>query len=188
VGERLRILDFVFAAVAQVTDHVVISSNDPLARRWIPGVQVLPDRHAGAGGLAGIEAALSWSAGSGGGSSHGRDIVAVAWDMPFVTGSLLASLVDAADANDADAVAPQSDSPHGIEPFCAFYSHRVREPLEAFLSAGGGAAHEFVKSLPRFQLLPTSHVARSGDPNRLLLSVNTPDDLVRARTLLAGAK
>jgi molybdopterin-guanine dinucleotide biosynthesis protein A len=174
-------LDFVFAALAQVTDRVMIASNEPLASQWIPGVDVLPDLHAGAGGLAGIEAALAWGAGA-------HDIIAVAWDMPFVNGSLLVSLVDAADKNDADAVVPESDSPHGVEPFCAFYSHRVLEPLTAFLNAGGGAANEFVKSLPRLHLLPTSQIAWVGDPKQLLFSVNTPDDLERARAMLAGTK
>jgi molybdopterin-guanine dinucleotide biosynthesis protein A len=178
LGERLRLIDFVFAALAQATDGIVIAANDPGAANWFPGIDVVRDRHAGAGGLAGVEAALEW-AGT-------RDVIVVAWDMPFVNPALLLSLVDAADAHDADAVVPESDSPHGIEPFCAFYSKRVREPLAAFLGAGGGAAHEFVRSLTRLHVLPARGVAGAGDPKRLLFSVNSPADLERARAMLAG--
>jgi molybdopterin-guanine dinucleotide biosynthesis protein A len=180
LGERLRLIDFVFAALIKATEGTVIASNDPLASQWIPGIDAVPDLHPGSGGLAGVEAALEWAT--------GRDIIVVAWDMPFVNSSLLVSLMDAADANDADAAVPESDSPHGIEPFCAFYSKRVRKPLAAFLSAGGGAAHEFLKSLPRLHVLPTREVAWAGDPKRLLFSVNTPADLESARAMLARGK
>jgi molybdopterin-guanine dinucleotide biosynthesis protein A len=179
LGERLRLIDFVFASLAQVTDDIVIAANDPEAPQWIPGVDVVSDLHPGAGGLAGVEAGLEWA--------RGRDVAVVAWDMPFVNAALLASLVDTADAHDADAVVPESESPHGIEPFCAFYSQRVRQPLAAFLGAGGGAAHEFVRSVTRLHVLPTRVVAGAGDPKRLLFSVNRPADLERARAMLAGA-
>jgi molybdopterin-guanine dinucleotide biosynthesis protein A len=181
VGERLRIVDFVVAALGQVTDRILLISNDPRAPAWIPGVDVVTDRHPGAGGLAGVEAALAW-----GGSR--RDVIAVAWDMPFVTGALLQSLVDAADTHGADAAVPQSDSPHGVEPFCAFYSARALRPLTAFLDAGGRAAHVFLRSLERVHTLSAVDVAACGDPKRLLLSVNTPADLERARAMLAGSQ
>lgn len=180
LGERLRLVDFVFAKLAKATDGIVIASNDPLASQWFPGIEAVPDIHPGSGGLAGVEAGMNWA--------KGRDVIAVAWDMPFVNGGLLVSLVDAADKNDADAVVPESDSPHGIEPFCAFYSKRVHKPLADFLSAGGGPAHEFLRSLPRLHVLTTQQVSWVGDPKRMLFSVNTPDDLERARAMLVSGK
>jgi molybdopterin-guanine dinucleotide biosynthesis protein A len=174
------LLDKAIIAVGAASDRWVIASNDPTASEWFSNAVIVRDVHPGTGGLAGVEAAFKWAG--------RRDLVVAAWDMPFVSGALLVSLMDFADKTGADAVVPQSDSPHGFEPFCAFYSHRVRKPLFEFLSAGGGAAHEFLRSLPKLHLVPTHQVAWSGDPKRLLFSVNTPEDLERAHTMLAASK
>jgi len=172
---RLRLLDHVVEALEQVTGTIVIAANDPSAAEWIPGLSVLADVHPGSGGLAGVEAALR----------TGRDAIVVAWDMPFVNGPLLQSLVDTAKATDADAVLPASDSPHGggIEPFCGYYSQRLLSALSEFLDAGGGAAHVFARRVPRLHVLSREDVARAGDPARLLFSVNSREDLDRARAL-----
>jgi molybdopterin-guanine dinucleotide biosynthesis protein A len=175
-GNR-RLIDHVYSALNQVADLVVISSNDPDAYQWVAarpheGI-VLRDLHPGTGGLAGVESALVL---------HGGALV-VAWDMPFVNASLLQALVDASTEPETDAVVPASDSPHGIEPFCAFYSARILQPLTAFLEKGGGSAHTFLSELPRVRQLPLSEVRRFGDPARLFFSVNTADDLERARAM-----
>jgi len=173
-------IDRVCAALGRATDHVILATNDTRAAEWRPIEAIIPDVHPGTGGLAGVEAAFTWAG--------RRDLLVVAWDMPFVTAELLVSLMDFADKTGADVVAPESDSPHGFEPFCAFYSHRVRKPLTAFLSAGGGPAHEFLRSLPKLQVVPTHQVAWSGDPKRMLFSVNTHEDLERAHAMVAATK
>ena len=106
--------------------------------------------------------------------------------MPFVPGALLRALVGEAAQHRAAAVIPQSRSPHGIEPFCAFYAQHVRAPLEAYLASGAGAAHAFVGTLPNVRLLPLAETARFGDADRLFFSVNTRDDLARARAFAAA--
>jgi molybdopterin-guanine dinucleotide biosynthesis protein A len=171
-------VDHVAAALGHVTSRVVIVANEPGASAWLPSIPVVPDVHPGRGGLAGVEAALA----------HGKGAFVVAWDMPFVTGTLLQALADAAETDDASVVVPASDSPFGFEPFCAFYSSRVRGPLSAFLSAGGGPAGGFVRSLPRLRVLSANEVSRIGNPTRLFFSVNTPEDLERARAMVAAAK
>lgn len=173
-------IDLVAGALAQVTDLVVVAANDPEASTWLGMHEAIPlsDRHPGMGGLAGVEAALTY---------HSAVIV-VAWDMPFVSARLLEAILEAARVHDSDAVVPESLSPHGIEPFCAFYSERVREPLARFLERGGGAAHEFVTRLPHLHRLPLAEVRRTGDPDRLFFSVNTPEDLERARAMAKAAK
>jgi molybdopterin-guanine dinucleotide biosynthesis protein A len=108
--------------------------------------------------------------------------------MPFVTSSLLRSLIEMARRLDADAVLPESRSPYGFEPFCAYYSARIRQPLSEFLDAGGGAAREFLSRRPGVHRLPLTAVASIGDPSRLFFSVNTPEDLERARTMISEAK
>jgi molybdopterin-guanine dinucleotide biosynthesis protein A len=172
-----RLIDRVWLALGDVTDAVYLSTNDRLADSYSCGggdcIHVA-DNYPGTGGLAGVEAVLGL----------GSDVIAVAWDMPFVNSELLIAIRDAANAGDADIVAPESLSPHGIEPFCAFYSVRVREPLARFLEAGGGPAHQFISRIPRTYRLPLAEVRKAGDPNQLFFSVNTPADLERARAML----
>jgi len=151
----------------------VIVANDASAVEWLPGVAVLADRLSGAGGLAGVDAALA----------TGRDALVVAWDMPFVTSQVLEAIVTRAMATDADVVVPESESPFGFEPFCAFYSARTGPALSAFLAGGGRAPRDFLARLTRVERLSISEVSRLGDVRRMFLSVNSPDDLATARAL-----
>lgn len=117
----------------------------------------------------------------------GRDAVVVAWDMPFVTSDLLAALLEFGRMEDADAAIPESDSPFGVEPFCAYYSARLSEPLARFLTEGRGSAADFLARLDALRRLSAADVRRLGDPSKLFFSVNTPADLERARAM-AGRK
>jgi molybdopterin-guanine dinucleotide biosynthesis protein A len=176
VGGR-RIIDRVADALRGVTSELLLVANAPEADRWLPGVAVVSDIHPGRGGLAGVEAALSVG-----------DALVVAWDMPFVSSALLQTLFDSARANDADVVVPESESPYGFEPFCAFYSKRVAPQLSAFLGEGGGAARDFIRRLSRVHRLALADVERIGEPQRLLFSANTADDLERARAMASTAR
>lgn len=161
----------------QVTPRLLLASNAPTAASWLDNVSIVSDNFTGLGGLAGVEAALA----------RGQDALVVAWDMPFVVPDLLQALVTASRAQDASAVVPQSlTSPFGFEPFCAFYSVRVHAALREFLGRGGGAARDFVDALDGVHHLPANEVATFGDPRRLFFSVNTPDDLARARAMASA--
>ena len=168
-----RIVDRVAAALRGVADDLVVAANAPDAARWLPGVQVRADRASGLGGLAGVAAALELD----------RDVIVVAWDMPFVTTPLLAAIRDAASEQKARVVVPASDSPHGFEPFCAFYRSEVARELTQFLGSGGGAAHTFLERLVGVFVIPAADVARFGDARRLFFSVNSRADLHRARAM-----
>src|SRR5687767_9065975 len=134
VGDA-RIVDRVAMALRQACGRVILAANDDRAPLWLPSVPVVRDIHRGAGGLAGVEAAIQ----------HSGDVVVVAWDMPFVSAALLDELVRLAGMEDADVILPESDSPYGFEPFCAYYSARVQAQLSAFLTSRGGAARDFLK-------------------------------------------
>lgn len=177
VGDT-RIIDRVASCLRAVTPELLLVANDPDAERWLDGVPVARDRHPGTGGLAGVEAALG----------TGRDVLVVAWDMPFVTPPVLRLLLDTARMRDADVVVPQSESPHGFEPFCGYYAHRVAAPLSRFLESGGGAAGDFIATLETAHYLPTADLATLGDPARIFFSVNTPADLERARAMAGTTK
>lgn len=175
-----RIVDRVAAALRQVTNELLLVANDGEAPRWLPGVAVVSDSHPGAGGLAGVEAALS--------RGEGTDALVVAWDMPFVTPALLRAITNAARASDADVALPESDSPYGFEPFCAWYSVRVLPSLTSYLETGGGAARDLLRRLPRVHRVPIADVEKLGDPRRLFFSVNTPEDLELARAMAESAE
>jgi molybdopterin-guanine dinucleotide biosynthesis protein A len=175
VGDH-RIIDRVAAALQPVTAELLLVANNADASRWLPGVAVLSDLRPGAGGLAGVETALS----------RGSDVMVVAWDMPFVPSPLLQALLDAARANDADVGVPESESPYGFEPFCAYYSAKTLSSLSEFLREGGGATRDFLRRQSRVYRMPLAEVAIFGDPRRVFFSVNTPDDLTRARAMAAA--
>ena len=177
VGGR-RIIDRVVSAIKMVTPDIVLSANHQNAVTWLEHVAIVSDKSPGLGGISGIHAALSLR----------LDVLVVAWDMPFVTGSLLSAIATAGIETGAEAVIPQSDSPNGIEPFCAWYSSSAFATIDAFLQAGGGSARDLVGRLQRVHFIPREVSARFGDPDALFLSVNTAEDLERARAIAETAQ
>lgn len=123
------------------------------------GFPVLADLYPGQGPLGGILTALhhtmaEWN-------------LVTACDMPALTPSLLAALLDAAERLDADALVPAGPSGHP-EPLCAVYHRRARQPL-AHCFAGGvrcvSAALEAVRAVP----FPVKEVS-------CFQNVNTPQE------------
>lgn len=172
-----RIIDRVVSAIKMVTPELVLSASHRDASKWLENVLIVADKSGGLGGISGVHAALSL----------GRDVLVVAWDMPFVTGDLLRAIVFAGVEHDAEAAVPLSDSPHGVEPFCAWYSVRAFAAMDRFLAGGGGGAHDLLARL-RVHHIPQSVTARYGDPRILFLSVNTAEDLARARAIAGAAQ
>jgi molybdopterin-guanine dinucleotide biosynthesis protein A len=173
----VRVLDRVVSSLRSVTTDILLASNALEAPKWVDSVAVVRDESPNLGGVAGIHAALT----------GGRDILVVAWDMPFVASGLLGHLVQLAARNpDAWAVVPESEE--GPEPFCAWYAARCRSATAAFLGTGGGQARDFVAALPLVVRVPVEDCARFGDPRDIFLSVNTPEDLARARTIAESAR
>ena len=174
VGSQ-RIIDHVATALRHACDELLLAANDAAAASWLPGTAVVADIHRGAGGLAGVEAAMR----------RVGSIVVVAWDMPFVPGTLIRELVRVGNATSAAVVMPESDSPYGFEPFCAYYDARVLPALGAFLERGGGAARDFLAGIEQVQRIAAADVAGFGDRKTIFFSVNSADDLARARTIAA---
>ncbi|HEX7939956.1 MAG TPA: molybdenum cofactor guanylyltransferase [Gemmatimonadaceae bacterium] len=167
-----RIVDRVADALRWVTPNLTLVSNSADAQQWLPGVAVLRDRVSDAGGLAGVDAALA----------TGNDVLIVAWDMPFVTPDLFQLILAKARNEEADVVVPESGSPHGFEPFCSFYSARVAGALERYLTVGSTPS-DFLADIPGVSRLTLEEVGRVGDPARLFMSVNSAEDLARARAM-----
>jgi molybdopterin-guanine dinucleotide biosynthesis protein A len=164
----VRIVDRVVSALRQAADDVLLVANDPAAAEWLPGVRLERDVMVGQGSLGGIHAALS----------HARTaVLAVAWDMPFVSSALLRRLRELGES--ADVVVPESDSRRGLEPLCAYYGPACRAAIEASLAAGDRRVIGFFDQV-RVARLPAADVAAFGDPEWLFMNVNTPDELLRA--------
>ncbi len=163
-----RIIDRVANALREATDTLLLIANDPGAHEWLSGVAVASDRLIGQGSLGGIHAALV---------TAGGPVIIVAWDMPFVTPSLLQALRAA--APEGDAVVPESGSKRGLEPLCAYYSQACIAPIEKRLAADDRRVIGFYDDI-RLVRLSHEQVARHGDPTVMFMNVNTPDELMLA--------
>jgi len=161
-----RVIDRVASVLRAATDSLLLIANDPGAAGWLPGVRVASDVRPGIGSLGGIHAALVHA---------GTAVIVVAWDMPFVPRELLAELRER--GADADVVAPESSgSRRGLEPLCAFYSQACIAPIERALDADDRRVIGFFDQV-RVARIPLEDVRRFGDPERLFMNVNTPDEL-----------
>jgi molybdopterin-guanine dinucleotide biosynthesis protein A len=177
-----RIIDRVAKAVRAVTDDLLLIANDPDAAAWLPGVRVAGDVRRAEGALGGLHAALTHAEG---------DIVLVAWDMPFVSASLLGAMRALGEGDGVrdrvDAVLPESDgSRRGVEPLCAWYSARCLPAVTAALDAGDRhviAFHDAVRTV----CMGIDEVRAFGDPARLFANVNSPDELAAAEGLALGS-
>jgi molybdopterin-guanine dinucleotide biosynthesis protein A len=167
-----RILDRLAGAMRDALGTPpLLVANAPEAAEWRSDLRVVADLRPGLGALGGIYTAVVEAP---------APVVCVAWDMPFVSASLIRRL--AVSLRDHDAVAPQSEGPAGIEPLCAAYGPACREAIAANLEAGDLRAVGFHARI-RLGILPLAEVAREGDPAFLFFNVNTADDLAQADEL-----
>ena len=135
------------------------------------GLVVLPDLWADTGPLGGVHAGLSILAKS--------DDLALflAVDLPFVPVELLAALRDGIAGYDA--VVPVAAG--GPQPLCAAYRATCCAAIERRLGEGERRMTSFWPDV-RMREMPDAEVQPFGDPARLFLNVNDPDDLARARS------
>src|SRR5688500_9607407 len=99
----IRILDRLVAAFQEALGGLpLLVANAPDAGSWRTGLRVVADRIAGGGTLAGLHTAVLEAP---------APVVAVAWDMPFVTPGLIAALAQG--LGSADVVIPASGGAGG---------------------------------------------------------------------------
>jgi molybdopterin-guanine dinucleotide biosynthesis protein A len=167
-----RILDRLVRVMTAALDQPpLLVANAPEASAWRPDLHTVPDIRPGLGALGGIYTAVIESP---------APVVCVAWDMPFVSESLIQAL--AAGLEHADAVLPQSDGRRGVEPLCAAYGPACAEAIAASLEAGELRAIGFHDRI-RVGILPLEQVRTLADPELLFFNVNTADDLAKADQL-----
>jgi molybdopterin-guanine dinucleotide biosynthesis protein A len=167
-----RILDRVVDAVAAVIGAApLLVANAPEGPTWRPDLRTIPDVRPDCGSVGGIYTAVVSGSGP---------VLCVAWDMPFLTASLLQALV--AGAVGYDAFLPESDGRRGVEPLCAVYGEACGPAIEGQLDRGDLRAIGFHAAV-KVGTLPLERVRSFGDPDELFFNVNTPEDLHRAEAL-----
>jgi molybdenum cofactor guanylyltransferase len=155
------LIEWLVARLAPAFAHLAVAARD--ADRLPAGLRphLVPDLHAGAGPLAGVEAGLA-------ASPHDL-VVAVACDMPAVTSDLLGRLAEAAAGSGADAAVPRVGG--RPEPACAAYHRSAAGPIAEALTSGRHRAADALADL-RVRWLDDEDPA-------LFANLNTPEDYRR---------
>ena len=167
-----RILDRLVATLtAALGDRPLLVANAPDAKTWRPDLRTIGDTRPGLGSLGGIYTAVVEAP---------APVVCVAWDMPFVSESLIRLL--AAGLETHDAVLPESGGRRGVEPLCAAYGPACGDAIAESLTAGDLRAIGFHDRI-RVGILPLTEVRALADPELVFFNVNTADDLAKADQL-----
>ena len=159
-------------AVAAVADAglepiVVAKPDSPVPDL---GVTILDEPAEPQHPLTGIVAALRFA--------ETRPVVVIGCDMPLVPPALLGTLARLADPVAAVAIDGE------IEPLLARYEPAVEPALMASLRAGTALRPAIEALHPR--LITEGDLSAYGDPNRIALNVNSPEDLELARSLITS--
>jgi len=157
------------ARLAAVAERVFVSVRPGQRGAWLQGLASIEDAAADLGPITGVLAAFA--------HEPNAAWLVVAVDMPFVTEPMLRQLAAARGAG-FDAVAFRNDALGGPEPLCALYEPGAGAELAQRAAAGEHSLRRILASM-RVRLL------LSADPDALV-SLNTPDELARARAKAAA--
>jgi molybdopterin-guanine dinucleotide biosynthesis protein A len=156
----VTLVEWVVARLAPGFAHLLVAAREPDQLPMALRSHLVRDLHAGAGPLAGVEAALA--------ASPHDIVVAVACDMPAVTPDLVRRL--AAEAGGPyDAAVPRVGG--RPEPACAAYRQSTAGPIAAALREGRLRAAGALDDL-RVRWL-------DGEDPALFANLNTPEDYRR---------
>jgi len=165
-----RVLD----VVRQVTERVLLVTNTPDLYAFL-GLPMVPDVFPEGGSLGGIYSGLR--------AAPGDAAFTVACDMPFLSAPVARLVVDR--AGEADVVAPRIGAQW--ETLHACYGKACLGPMERRLREGQLRITGFFDEV-RVLAITEAEVVAVGDPARVFMNVNTPDELRRARALAADAR
>lgn len=167
----MRIIERVLDAVAPVVDDVLIVTNTPELYEFLrlPMVgDVYPDH----GSLGGIFTGLRAAA--------GEAAFTVACDMPFLHRDVVRMVVER--AGEADVVIPRVGAQ--LETMHACYAKACLPHIERRLVARQLRIVGFLESVSVLEI-DEAEVARLREPALAFMNVNTPEELARARGLVA---
>jgi len=168
IGGR-SILERQLAVVRPLTDRILVVAHDA-DRFAATGLPVVDDLIEGAGALGGVYTALSVAA--------TPRVLALACDLPFLTGRFLAHLVTADPG--ADLTIPRSRD--GYQPLCAVYARACLEPLRARLARGAFRLQDLTADVRTREIGP-DELAPFDEDGTLFFNVNTPGECERAERI-----
>lgn len=155
-------------ALRAVASRVSVASSRAGAESH--GLPVVEDLRAGVGALGGLHAALA--------ACRAEWAAAVACDLPFVTGELLARLASLR-SDATDAVVPVQEDGR-VQPLCALYRARVcLRQVEGMIGAGELRPRVLFARV-RARLVAFEELRDLAGSARFFLNVNTPEDYASA--------
>jgi molybdopterin-guanine dinucleotide biosynthesis protein A len=169
-----RIVERVLDVVRQVTERVLLVTNTPDLYAFL-GLPMVPDVFPDGGSLGGIYSGLR--------AAPGDAAFTVACDMPFLSAPVARLVLDR--AGEADVVAPRIGEQW--ETLHACYGKACLAPMEWRLREGRLRITGFFEDV-RVLAITEAEVAAVGDPARVFMNVNTPDELARARAFAAEGR
>jgi molybdenum cofactor guanylyltransferase len=164
------IVERVVAALTPVVDDLLIVTNTPELYAFL-GLPMVADVYPDHGSLGGIYSGLR---------AAGQIAFTVACDMPFLHPEIIRLVV--ARAGEGDVVIPRVGEQ--LETMHAAYGKACLPPIEERLRA---VRLKIVGFFDRVRVVEIgeAEVARFRDPAVAFMNVNTPDELERARALVA---
>ncbi len=137
----------------------------------LEGVRYVTGERSGRQGpLAGIEAGLA--------AARFDHVFVAAGDLPFLAQSLVGYLLERLARKDATAVVPRYGG--RTHPLCAAYDRALCPLVSSALDGGVRAVHGFLEGTTGVEYVE-EELRRFGDPDLLLMNVNSPADLDLAR-------
>jgi molybdopterin-guanine dinucleotide biosynthesis protein A len=171
IVDGTRIIDRVATVLRPLCDSLLIAPGSLDATGWLRDAATAPDLLPVKASITGIHAALS---------AAGGDVVALAWDMPFVPAALVAELIGRLGSSVSAVVPVVAGRP---EPLCAAYGGRAAGPIESAVKAGKLKNSDVLATLPNVAWLEEDDLRRFGVPEVMFFNVNTPADLARAEEI-----
>lgn len=169
-----RFIESISRQMEELFEEILLVTNTPEQYQFLHCRKVA-DRHVGMGPLAGIQAGLL--------DAYNPRILAVACDMPYISGKIIRYLAELDEQ--ADVIIPRTAE--GLEPLHALYGKRCLPAIDNVLLSGRKQIISF------FDRVTVREVATDSLPEctqsfSAFRNVNTPEDYYRLREeeLLAG--
>ena len=166
-----RIIERVVDALGGVLDDLLVVTNSPDRYAFL-GLPMVPDAFPDGGALGGIYTGLR--------AADGDAAFTVACDMPFLHPAIVRMVVER--AAEGDVVIPRTGGQ--LETMHAVYAKACLGPMQTQLRAG---RLKIVGFFPHVRVveLDAAAMGRHRAPEVAFMNVNTPQELERARALVA---
>ena len=167
VIEGRSILERQLSLLRPLTPHLLLVAGNG-SRVPVSDIPSVIDHIAGAGALGGLYTALM--------EAPTEQVLVIGCDMPFLTAPFVEHLVEL--GRHADVAVPADAA--GRHPLCASYTRRIAPTLKARIERGELRILDALDGM-NVREVGSAELAPFNRDGRLLLNINTPEDLARAR-------